>query len=311
MIESNEEVKTTVIEEKDPLMEEKKKKLHPRPDGDTLETVENPLDSKKRKLTNLKDSDVPTTDEHSSNEEESKKNKEEKIFRTAEKKHVVILSKSGKKIVRSKSRSHIKSKSKSKSKAKSISKKAHEESVKKSASKLKEKYITESPYCLRPRKNIDYSKLSEEQESNADNLISDTGKPDDNNSDSSDVSFKPENSEKSFKNSSSSKKEASSTAEQEQENLINNCSFTAVQNKGPKSSLINPDEEKDSKVKGKSINETDAIEEKEDANLEKFPEESEKIKNADVIDLKHDKKGSLRLEQENSEESRILLGNFL
>ncbi len=314
MIDSIEEVNKSLIEEQDPLLEEKKRKLHPRPDGDNPEEVENPLDSKKRKLTNLKDCDAPTTDEHSSHEEESTNKKEEKIFRTAEKKHVVILSKSGKKIVRSKSRSHIKSKSKSKSKPKSISKKALQESVKKSESKLKEKYISESPYCLRPRKNIDYSKLSAEQESNADNLISDTGKPDDYPSDSSDVSFKPENSEKSSKNSKnsmSSKKDATSTSEQEQENLINNSSFAAVENKGAKTSLIIPEEEKDSKVEeGRVMKETYPIDGKVDVNLEKIPEESEETKNAEVLDLKQEKIECLQLQEELPEESRSLSGKF-
>jgi RNA polymerase-associated protein CTR9/transcription factor SPN1 len=179
--------------ETDSQMEEKRRKLNPRPDS---EDNDNPVDSKKRKLTPKND---VQTFENTSTNEESEEIKDSDSGRAdggqvSEIKENLILSKSTKK-TRSKSRSNIKSKSKSKSKSKPRIR-LISESVKKSASKVKEAFLSESSYSLRPRKEIDYSKAFEE-ENQGEKLVSETGKSalmlD--KEDASDLSFKCEKSE--------------------------------------------------------------------------------------------------------------------
>ena len=157
----------------DSQMEEKRKKLHPRPES---EEHENPLDSKKRRKTS-KENEIQT-DENTSTHEENEEHKDHETTGVVRevysvKKEALPASKSAKK-TRSKSRSNIKSKSKSKSKSRSKAR-LNLDSVKKSASKVKEAFLSESSYSLRPRKNIDYTQMFEEQQDLNDKLVSETG----------------------------------------------------------------------------------------------------------------------------------------
>lgn len=248
-----EQIETIINIDTDSQMEEKRKKLHPRPES---EEKENPLDSKKRRKTS-KENEIQTEENTSTHEENEEHKDDEATGVVSEvysvKKEALQASKSAKK-TRSKSRSNIKSKSKSKSKSRSKAR-LNLDSVKKSASKVKEAFLSESSYSFRPRKNIDYTEMLDEQKDLNDKLVSETGK-------TAEALDKDDVSDMSFKADSVQSDKVSAKVGPKQEETTNHPTAEETLNRA-EDALLAPDENKPVEVPAENQPEPEAVNEEE------------------------------------------------